>query len=192
MHQSGNRQELENTFSQWVHSFSDELFRWAVYKTNDSLASEDLVQDTFLAAMSGYENFQGKSQPKTWLFSILNNKIYDYHRQKFKSKEVYAGATNVSEAFTELGDWNPQYQTDNWFGDDSHLLDNHLFRQILNDCLSRLPKNWFSAIHLKFMDDKSGPEICQELNIAPTNFWQILHRAKLQLKVCIENNWEGQ
>jgi RNA polymerase sigma-70 factor (ECF subfamily) len=36
---------------------------------------------------------------------------------------------------------------------------------------------------------KKGEEICQELGITPTNFWQIMHRAKLQLRECIENNW---
>jgi RNA polymerase sigma-70 factor (ECF subfamily) len=37
--------------------------------------AEDLVQDTFLAAFHKIDSFEGKSQPKTWLFSILNNKV---------------------------------------------------------------------------------------------------------------------
>jgi len=36
---------------------------------------------------------------------------------------------------------------------------------------------------------KKGDLICQELDIAPTNFWQILYRAKLQLRKCLELNW---
>jgi len=37
--------------------------------------------------------------------------------------------------------------------------------------------------------DMESEEICQELEITPTNYWQIMHRAKLQLRECIENNW---
>jgi hypothetical protein len=35
---------------------------------------------TFLAAFHKIDSFEGKSQPKTWLFSILNNKVIDYYR----------------------------------------------------------------------------------------------------------------
>jgi DNA-directed RNA polymerase specialized sigma24 family protein len=37
--------------------------------------------------------------------------------------------------------------------------------------------------------NKNGDEICQELDITPTNFWQIVHRAKLQLRNCVKENW---
>ncbi|MCK5276978.1 MAG: RNA polymerase subunit sigma, partial [Cyclobacteriaceae bacterium] len=46
-----------------------------------------------------------------------------------------------------------------------------------------------SAIHLKYLEEKDGKEICQELGITSSNYWQILHRAKLQLRICIEENW---
>ena len=39
------------------------------------------------------------------------------------------------------------------------------------------------------MEEKDCNEICQELEISPTNYWQILHRAKLQLRKCLELNW---
>jgi DNA-directed RNA polymerase specialized sigma24 family protein len=56
-------------------------------------------------------------------------------------------------------------------------------------CMENLPALWFSAVQLKYLEGKKGELICQELQIAPTNFWQILHRAKLQLRKCLENNW---
>ena len=36
---------------------------------------------------------------------------------------------------------------------------------------------------------KKGEEICEELGVSPTNFWQIIHRAKLQLRECVDTNW---
>lgn len=46
--------------------------------------AEDLVQETFTAAYRSISGFKNDCHPKTWLFSILNNKIVDYHRKKFK------------------------------------------------------------------------------------------------------------
>ena len=39
------------------------------------------------------------------------------------------------------------------------------------------------------MDGMSSEEICNEFNIKPTNLWVILHRARNQLKLCLESNW---
>ncbi|WP_418262403.1 RNA polymerase sigma factor [Flavobacterium faecale] len=70
----------KTVLEKWVHQFSDELYSWALYKTSSKETAEDLVQETFLAAYNKIDSFQEKSQPKTWLFSILNNKVVDYYR----------------------------------------------------------------------------------------------------------------
>ena len=63
------------------------------------------------------------------------------------------------------------------------------FKEVLKRCLDSLPEKWNTCVKLKYLTQKSGEEICQELKITPSNFWQIVHRAKLQLRDCIENNW---
>ncbi len=40
---------------------------------NFFLRAEDIVQNTFFAAAENIHSFKHKSNPKTWLFSILNN-----------------------------------------------------------------------------------------------------------------------
>jgi RNA polymerase sigma-70 factor (ECF subfamily) len=44
-------------------------------------------------------------------------------------------------------------------------------------------------MQLKYLEQKDGKEICQDLGITSSNFWQILCRAKLQVRACIEKNW---
>ncbi|PIY34118.1 MAG: RNA polymerase subunit sigma, partial [Bacteroidetes bacterium CG_4_10_14_3_um_filter_42_6] len=56
-------------------------------------------------------------------------------------------------------------------------------------CLDALPDRWSLSIKLKYLMEKESEEICQELGVSPTNFWQIMHRAKLQLRDCVENKW---
>lgn len=55
--------------------------------------------------------------------------------------------------------------------------------------MAKLPEKWFSVMQLKYMAGKEGKEICQEIGITPSNYWQMLHRAKLNLRHCLENNW---
>ncbi|NOQ23821.1 MAG: sigma-70 family RNA polymerase sigma factor [Bacteroidales bacterium] len=172
---------------QWVDLYTNELYTWALHKVSDSELAKDLVQDTFLAASEKLSSFKGNSSPKTWLFSILNHKIIDYYRKKVKQ------ATSLDHSdsmfFDKNQGWLPEKQPKNWHEDDSNLLDDNEFQTVLKKCLEALPEKWNSCVKLKYLMNKNGDEICQELNITPSNFWQIVHRAKLQLRDCVETNW---
>ena len=175
-----------DTIKSWVSLFSDTLYSWAFYKTSEKETAEDLVQETFLAAYQSFEKFGNKSEPKTWLFSILKNKIADHFRKSFRNNENKT--ISINQFFDENGDWRMNERPKNWETDE-HLLDNSDFQKTLNGCMEKLPKQWNASIILKFIEEKESKEICQELSISTTNFWQILHRAKLQLRKCLELNW---
>jgi len=55
--------------------------------------------------------------------------------------------------------------------------------------MENLPLQWNAAVQLKYLEQKDGQEICQDLQISPSNFWQLIHRAKLQLRKCLELHW---
>lgn len=48
----------------------------------DSQQAEDLTQDTFVKAYRYFENFEQRSNPKTWLFNIAHNLTIDYIRKR--------------------------------------------------------------------------------------------------------------
>jgi RNA polymerase sigma factor (sigma-70 family) len=73
--------EQIDVITSWVREHSDKLYARAMFQTNNVEVSEDLVQETFLAATKSFETFDRRSKPSTWLFAILNNKIADYHRR---------------------------------------------------------------------------------------------------------------
>lgn len=178
-------QSLE--LAKWVSEHTEEMYKWALYKTSSRELAEDLVQDTFLAAAEKLSGFKNQSTPKTWLFSILNNKIVDFYRQKVKTP-VAKDDTLFASLFDQGGDWEVSKRPKAWH-DEEHILDNNDFQQILQQCLDALPERWSISVKLKYLMGKNGEEICQELSITPTNLWQIVHRAKVQLRNCIENGW---
>lgn len=62
--------------------YKQDVFRYLVSITHDASLSEDLVSETFLAAIKSLARFEGKSDIKTWLFSIARHKWYEYLRKK--------------------------------------------------------------------------------------------------------------
>lgn len=189
----GRENTSENLIKEWVALYANDLFKWAIHRTNDRESAEDLVQETFLAAFKSVDNFKNESKVKTWLFSIMNNKIIDFHRRKFRQLLVYQSSLNqdgkdiLDTFFDSNGSWRSDERPDK--NQDSHLLDNNKFNEVFQKCMKNLPEKWFSAIHFKYMEEKSGTEICQDLGITSSNYWKMLQRAKLQLKKCLEINW---
>lgn len=191
---TGLNNKMDN-FENWVNEYTEMMYSWAFSKTSHKEVAEDLVQETFLSAFENFERFAGKSSIKTWLFSILSNKINDYYRST--SSLSFAQAHDFSDQdafeltdsfFDENGNWlvPPKDFHDN---ERLNILDDPNFVKIFDLCLEDLPENWLTAVRGKYLFDRKAEEICQELNIKTTNYWQMLHRAKLLLRKCIESKW---
>lgn len=186
----------KETIAEWVDAYSDSMYSWALHKTSSREMAEDLVQETFLAAVQSYEKFKGDSKAKTWLFSILNNKIIDHYRKAYKNptvseqQQIDAGSVSLFETmFDSDGRWLKTNSPQEWTGEPEHVLDDVRFNDTLQHCMEVLPANWNAAIRLKYLEEKNAELVCQELEISTTNYWQILHRAKLQLRKCLDENW---
>jgi RNA polymerase sigma-70 factor (ECF subfamily) len=184
-----NMEEAHVILKEWVALFTQNLFVWAHYKVSDKAVAEDLVQETFLAAYQSFGSFRSESGPKTWLFSILNHKIADHLRKKIKEPFIGEGKAGLEIYFDALEEWNAAASPQEWAAEEQELLDNMDFRTTMQQCMERLPDKWGAAIQLKYLEEKDGHAICQDLEITPSNFWQILHRAKLQLRKCLEVHW---
>lgn len=190
-------EQNQATLTQWVNLYADDLYAWAAMKTGDKEAAKDLLQDTYLSALKGMGAFEGRSSPKTWLFRILNNKIVDYFRQQRRAAtqpldndDVRRATTLTDNLFAEEGHWRPQPYSDQWTAaSTANLMDDAEFVSILQACMGRLPGKWRFLLHNKYLSEQSADQICQECGLTKSNYWQILHRAKLAMKVCLEKHW---
>lgn len=180
----------EKIFEDWVKLYTNDLFQWAYHKTSDHQAAEDLVQDTFLVAAEHISAFRNESQPRTWLFGILKNKIADHFRSTLKFPQVHAAHDeSIAQFFDHMGEWNAHHKPKAWDANETQLFDNEDFNRIFERCMKNLPDQWFSCISMKYLEEKDPKVVCQELGLSTTNYWQILHRAKLQLRHCLEHHW---
>ena len=70
----------------WIDDYTLDLLKKTNYLISSKEDAEDLVQDVFISAFENYEKFQWNSSVKTWLISILKNKISDFYRKKYNKK----------------------------------------------------------------------------------------------------------
>lgn len=186
---------METNANRWVDEHGDVLFRYAVARVRDAGIAEDLVQETFLAAIKGRERFSGQSSERSWLIGILKHKIVDHIRRSVRERpveSVEALPRPVAEEFDEHGYW----RHDDGFGPTewavagpTELSQRKEFWQVFNGCLGHLPERTAQAFTLRELDGMAGDEICKVLGVSSTNFWVMLHRARLQLRHCLEKNW---
>lgn len=180
--------DKKNILTDWVKRYTRDLYAWASKKVPDLTVAEDLVQDTFLAAAEQFDSFRGDSSPKTWLMGILKNKIAEHYRKVIRENTT-SGLEEADRFFNADGHWNLTQQPQSWAGDAENITDIPEFNKVLDACMEYLPQVMNACIRLKFIDDKKGEEICRELGISPANYWQLIHRAKLQLRHCLEKHW---
>ena len=174
----------------WVDRYGDYLFRYAMLRLRDRSMAEDLVQETFLAALKDRGSFSGNSSEATWLVGILKHKIADHFRKQ--AREAPLEDSDLRERpnpspFDESGRWISGPTA--WGGNPADLYREKKFLDQLTKCLSGLSPNHANAFTLREIEGADTGEICKVLNVTQTNLWVILHRARTQLRRCLETHW---
>jgi len=177
----------------WVERYGDLLFRYAIARVQDRSRAEDLVQETFAAALANRERFGGTSSEQTWLVGILKNKIVDYYRQAaldrgFETLDSRPDATDA--LFDRQQSWKASHAQ--WTLDPESTYNQREFWEVFTRCLSALPPGMADAFSLRELVGLRAKEVCQVLGISPTNLWTRLYRARLRLRQCLESQWFDQ
>lgn len=175
----------------WVAEYGDYLYNFAIARVHNDAVAEDMVQETFLAAVKAIKSFEGRSTVKTWLTSILKRKIIDHYRKSTRNKEdkVLDDVNFFQKDGILKGHWEDDHLPNMWHETADKDIENQEFQQTLQSCMSKLPDRMSAVFSMKEIEELSTEEICKELDITPSNLWVLIHRAKLRLRECIEKNW---
>jgi len=174
----------------WVDQHGDFLFRFALCRVRDRTVAEDLVQETFLAALHARKNFSRRSAERTWFVGILKHKIVDHVRRQFREQPVSSinSSGEMGEyPFDKKGGW--QVKPVNWSSNPSESLEKKEFWEVFRHCLESLPQRLGTVFSLREMDKLPTDEICEALKITPGNLGVLLYRARMGLRRCLEINW---
>lgn len=175
----------------WVDLYADSLFRYALLRIADKAVAEELVQETFVAALStvGSSRFRGESACKTWLTGILKHKLLDHLRQKYRHQARSIDVIRESEiedSFDSRGNW--RVKPGHWGNPEKHYEQQELML-IIMECIAALGKRQADAFRLREIEGEEAEEICKVLNVSAPNYWVLMHRARLAMRRCMELNW---
>lgn len=180
----------------WVDQYGDYLYNYALFRVRDVDTARDLIQETFLAAIRSRDTFAGKSSVKTWLTAILKRKIIDHFRvsgRETPMSELENSNSFSEKLFRERGKWIACWKDNRgplkWSAVPSDTLEQKEFWQTLENCLDKLPDSLSRVFVLREIEEMSAEEICNVLDISTSNLWVLLHRARLHLRQCLEDNW---
>ena len=175
----------------WVDSHADYLFNFAVGQLRDPIVAEDLVQETFLAAVKSQNNFSGRSSERTWLVGILRHKINDHLRRhcREQARRVDPLPINDEEHREESVLWLHDIAAECQLP--SRRMELGEFRESLELALGKLPPRLAQVFQLYAVEERSNREVCEQLDISERNLWVMLHRGRVQLRKHLSEWWSG-
>jgi RNA polymerase sigma-70 factor (ECF subfamily) len=174
----------------WIDEHADVLYRYALTRVRDHSLAEDMVQETFHAAIKSAARFKAGLSERAWLMGILKHKIVDHIRKAVR--ETVVDQTEVLELEkSKLFQWSgiPTMRPEKWHVNPRRAFEQKEFWAVFQDCLSRLKPREHSAFVLRELEDEDTDAICKELDITPNHLWVMLHRARTGLKTCLETKW---
>jgi RNA polymerase sigma-70 factor (ECF subfamily) len=178
----------------FLNDLRRQMIKFATLQLSNSHAAEDAVQEALMGALKNAKSFAGRAALKTWVFAILRNKIADTLRQKMRTVNASSllreddEGEDFSELFDHRGHWQADERPATW-GNPHNALHQNQFWKVFEACLEGLPGNQARVFMMKEFVELETHEICTTVGITTTNLNVMLHRSRLRLRECLDNNW---
>lgn len=197
------RKGEEAAFATLVERYHGRLLRFAQTFVANQAVAEEVVQETWMAILKGIHRFEGRSSLKTWIFRILQNlaKTKGKREHRYLSFLDVRGSTDQeensampSERFHTSADLTSHWAIPPITWDDNtpeRLLVSKQSLLKIEQAIQALPSNQRQIIILRDIEGVDSEEICQMLNITPTNQRVLLHRARLKVRRALNPYLQG-
>lgn len=160
-----------------VERYSSKIYNVALKLTGHPAEAEEVLQETFINACRGAENFEGRSSLGTWLYRIAtNNGLMRLRRREAPTVPL----DPLPDGEVEGEFWPQQLQDWNWEPEALALTDE--LRQAMDEAVETLPDSLRAVFVLRDLEGLSTHEAAEALGITPSNLKVRLHRARLMLR----------
>ncbi len=181
------RDRDESAFVRVLDLYYGPMLRLAVTHVRSSATAEEVVQDTWLAALRGIGRFEGRSSVRTWLFRILRNLartrgqrdarlhlFSDVQPTSPESRDGVRQEQTVSEALWTRPRQDPE----------SALMSREL-RARIDAAIATLTPRQREVIVLRDIQEWTTDEVCNAMGITQTNQRVLLHRARERVRAAL-------
>lgn len=178
--------------ARWVDEHGGFLYRYALLRVRVSDLAEELVQDTFSAAIQAHGNFAGRSSERTWLCGILKHKIIHHYRlagRETSFTDMEFLSRESAERFDAEGWRFHAARPKEWRPEPDVIASRCEFWVTVRDCLGKLPDQIANVFVMRELEEMSTKDICEILSISDNHLWVMLHRARTALRESLTRNW---
>ena len=169
------------------------------YAVSDAVA-EEIVQETWVAVVTGIDRFEGRSALTTWIFSILTNQAKTHSAREKRAVPFSCVAPGDVEEPTVDPDrfqkhddaWPGHWATPPrpWQKPERRLLSLEA-RDRLKQALAELPDRQRLIVGLRDVEGHSSEEVCDLLGLSQENQRVLLHRGRSRLRAILDEYLEG-
>ena len=188
----------------------EDAFGWLVDRYSGPLApggpqlrlqppsvADEVVQETWLAVITGIDRFEQRSSLKTWIYRILMNKartrgVREHRTVPFSSFDddtVTSGFSPDRFRPAEDPEWPGHWSSPPrpWQEQPHERLQASETLAVVRDAIEQLPPNQRQVISLRDIDGWTSEEVCNVLGLSQTNQRVLLHRARAKVRSRLES-----
>jgi RNA polymerase sigma factor (sigma-70 family) len=166
-------------FAVLVDRYKDLVFTLALRMLKNREEAEEVSQDAFIKVFKSLNKFKGDSKFSTWIYRITYNSCLDVLK---KYKQEYQWVT--IDEFTE----RQVVTLDNAFD----ALVGKEQRQVIEDCLQRLPNEDSFLLTLYYFEEQSLDEISKIMGLTANNVKVKLFRSRKKLTSILKERLEPE
>jgi len=191
----------EAAFGWLLDRYSAPLLHLARMHVSNLEAAREVVQETWVAVITGVDRFERRSSLKTWVYRILVNVARSKGVKEHRSVPFTSLASELEHDEHSVDPDRFRGPRDRWPGhwasppvawdeepEDRLLGDETL--SVVTTAIGRLPANQQTVITLRDVEGWDPDEVCNALEISETNQRVLLHRARSKVRRALEIHFE--
>jgi len=141
------------------------LFRVAMWRVRDREAAEDLVQETFTAALQSFHSYERETNCRAWLVTIMHHVLGKRLRADARLRLV----SDAEERIAETVAYEPPTPQE--------ITEDEILR-----ALRRMPQQFQEVVVLSDVEDMSYKEIAEIVGVPIGTIMSRLHRGRRVLR----------
>jgi RNA polymerase sigma-70 factor (ECF subfamily) len=171
---------IPEAFDRFVEHFRTRIFQYTYLMCRQREDAEEVAQETLLKVFENFDRLRDPERVRSWVFRIARNECYMKRR-----KSVFAPERELSlDEFLpakhqgdgrkiDIADWSALPDVD--------LLQAEL-KRVIDEAIADLPEIYRSVLLLRDVEELSGEETAEVLDVSVEVVKTRLHRARLAVR----------
>ena len=174
IHRLQNPSTREQAFETLVREFQEQLY-WQIRRmVLDHDDTDDILQNVFLKAWQGMDNFRGDARLSTWLYRIANNETINF-LQRRKNTTISLSTTGDDQEQIRI-----QLESDPYFdGEETEIQ--------LQQAVQSLPPKQRQVFNMKYFQEMKYEDISEVLGTSIGALKASYHHAVQKITTFFEN-----